>query len=61
MKQQALYAQYAQAQSDRKIARTHDQCKKKLQEVHAGYLNAKRKYQVSSTEAGCSWSCRPGS
>ncbi|KAI3428508.1 hypothetical protein D9Q98_007332 [Chlorella vulgaris] len=44
-KQQALYAQYAQAQSQRKIARTHDQCKKKLQEVHAGYLNAKRKYQ----------------
>jgi hypothetical protein len=46
-KQQALYAQYAQAQSQRKIARTHDQCKKKLQEVHAGYLNAKRKYQVN--------------
>ena len=30
-KQQALYSEYAQAQSQRKIGRTQDQCRKKLQ------------------------------
>ena len=36
-KQQKLYAEYAQAQSQRKIARTQEQCRKKLQEV-GGWL-----------------------
>ena len=87
-RQQALYAEYAAQQAQRKIARTQDQCRKKLkvgraagvgrhriwpcargewvlpfvsstrqalpschaQEVHNGYLAAKRKYQVG---AGC--------
>ncbi|KAL4439247.1 hypothetical protein ABPG77_004149 [Micractinium sp. CCAP 211/92] len=42
--QQALYGEYVQEQGRRKIAKTQDQCRKKLQEVHNGYLNAKRKY-----------------
>ena len=58
-KQQKLYAEYAQQQSQRKIVRTQEQCRKKLQEVHNGYLAAKRKYQVSGgapPTAGASWS-----
>ncbi|KAL4428409.1 hypothetical protein ABPG75_002498 [Micractinium tetrahymenae] len=43
--QQALYGEYAQEQGRRKVAKTQDQCRKKLQEVHNGYLAAKRKYQ----------------
>ena len=99
--QQALYAQYAQEQGTRRIVRTQEQCRKKLQarsgrswglqwptnpgaataaqhacwctlfpgiapqvwnppcvllqEVHAGYLAAKRKYQAGhGLEGGCS-------
>jgi hypothetical protein len=52
-KQQKLYAEYAQQQSQRKIVRTQEQCRKKLQEVHNGYLAAKRKYQVGG--AADSW------
>ncbi len=34
--QQALYGEYVQEQGRRKIAKTQDQCRKKLQEVGAG-------------------------
>ncbi|EFN55383.1 hypothetical protein CHLNCDRAFT_134461 [Chlorella variabilis] len=44
-KQQALYRQYSEEQARRKLERTSNACKKKLQEVHSGYINAKRKYQ----------------
>ena len=36
--QQALYSQLQQQQMQRKIDKTQEQCRKKLTEVHNGYL-----------------------
>ena len=50
--QQKLYAQYEAQASQRKIARTQEQCRKKLTEVHEGYLKAKRKFQAGGGAHG---------